>query len=387
MICLGRNTATGQQVQVKFGETIESIESIDAMEAGVASDIYVAPGFIDLQVNGFAGVDFNDPAIPVEDVARATDAILATGVTRFFPTVITAPAKTMLSSLGNLHRARKQLVHAAAVAGFHVEGPHIDPTDGPRGAHPVGSVRAPDFDEFQRWQEVTDGSIRIVTLSPHWPEAVDYIERLCAAGVVVAIGHTGASSAQIAEAVSAGATLSTHLGNAGPAMVRKFPNCLWDQLAEDRLSASFILDGAHLGAHLDPAYLRVALRAKGLARTILVTDAATPAGAMPGDYRLGELDVELTRDGRVVLRGQERLAGSALRMNRAIANLMATGEATLAEAVAAATVNPANVARISGRMHGLATGERADVVVFRLTDRLEILEVYLDGKRTGVATA
>ena len=138
---------------------------------------------------------------------------------------------------------------------------------------------------------------------------------------------------------------------------------------------------------MDPAYLRVALRAKGLARTILVTDAATPAGAMPGDYRLGELDVELTRDGRVVLRGQERLAGSALRMNRAIANLMATGEATLAEAVAAATVNPANVARISGRMHGLATGERADVVVFRLTDRLEILEVYLDGKRTGVATA
>jgi N-acetylglucosamine-6-phosphate deacetylase len=373
MICLGAGAATGEPIAVEFGASIQSVRKAEAAPTGV----YVAPGFVDIQVNGFAGVDFNDPRASVEELSRAVDAILASGVTRCLPTVITAAPESMLACLRNLHRAKRQMPHPAAIPGFHVEGPYIDAAEGPRGAHPASAVRPPDFDEFQRWQEATEGGIRIVTLSPHWPEAPRYIEHLRRVGVVAAIGHTAASSSQIAAAVDAGATLSTHLGNAAPRLLPKHPNLLWDQLAEDRLSASFIVDGFHL----DASFLRAALRAKGVERSILVTDAAAPAGAAPGDYRLGEMDVELTKDERVVLRGQPRLAGSALRMNRAIGNAIHGGKLSLSDALAMATVNPARLIQLPGRMQGLRAGERADVVVFRRTEVIEIQQVYLDGVR------
>jgi N-acetylglucosamine-6-phosphate deacetylase len=326
------------------------------------------PGFIDLQVNGFAGVDFNDPAASLPDIARAIDAILATGVTRFLPTVITGPPGKMLASLRNLRRAQTELPRGKTIAGFHVEGPHIGADDGPRGAHPVEWVRPPDIEEFRRWQDATEGNIRLVTLSPHWDEAPQYIDRVVRSGAVISIGHTGATADQIRAAADAGATLSTHLGNAAHAVLRRHPNYLWDQLAEDRLSASFIVDGIHLGE----AFLRAAVRAKGLARTILVTDAAAPAGAAPGPYRLGELNVELTPDDRVVLAGKDKLAGSALRMNRAIANLMRIAGVSFEDALQTATTNPA-------RLIGLP--DRDDRVVFTQGDPLQIEAVYLDGER------
>jgi N-acetylglucosamine-6-phosphate deacetylase len=379
MICSGVNPATGRKTEVEFGEVIQSAREI---ETGVEPGLYLSPGFVDLQINGFDGVDFNSPEASVDDLIRAVDAILRTGVTRCLPTIITGPPASMLACLRNIVEARRRMPHPAALAGFHMEGPHIDAADGPRGAHPAAWVRPPDFEEFQRWQEAAEGTIRIVTLSPHWPEAPRYIERLRAAGVVAAIGHTAASSAQIADAVDAGATLSTHLGNAAPRLLPKHPNCLWDQIAEDRLSASFIVDGFHL----DGAFLRTALRAKGVERSLLVTDAAAPAGASPGDYRLGEMDVELTADERVVLRGQTRLAGSALRMNRAIGNVIRCGGLSLADALTTATLNPARLIQLPDRMQGLKAGEKGDVVVFRQsvfrqTDRIEIVEVYLDGVR------
>lgn len=331
----------------------------------------IAAGFIDLQINGFAGVDFNDPHATIEEIGRALDAVLATGVTRCLPTVITGSPAGMLASLRNLQRAKASLPRGRAIAGFHVEGPHIGPDDGPRGAHPVQWVRPPDLDEFARWQEVADGNIRLVTLSPHWPEAPRYVAALTKAGVAVSIGHTSADKDQITAAVDAGATLSTHLGNAAPRLLPKFPNCLLDQLAEDRLSASFIVDGIHL----DDAFLRVALRAKGLERTILVTDAAAPAAAPPGRYRLGELDVDLTPDDRVVLAGSSKLAGSALRMDRALANLMRIANLPLMEAIQTVTTNPARLIHLEG--------DRADFVVFHNTAPLEIEAVYLDGERVA----
>jgi N-acetylglucosamine-6-phosphate deacetylase len=215
---------------------------------------------------------------------------------------------------------------------------------------------------------VTGGEVRIVTLSPHWPEAVPYIAALRKQGVVASIGHTGATAAEIAAAVDAGATLSTHLGNAAHSHLRRHPNYLWDQLAEDRLSASLIVDGFHLGN----AFLRAALRAKGLERTILVTDSAAPAGAAPGPFRLGELDVELTADGRVVLKGTQKLAGSALTMNRAISNLIDLGEFNLREAIQTATANPARLIDLQAPR---------DLVIFRNARPLRIEAVYLDGER------
>jgi N-acetylglucosamine-6-phosphate deacetylase len=370
MICLGENVATGQSVAVEFEQTILSVEPA---ESRTEETRYLAPGFIDIQVNGFAGVDFNNPRASIAEIGRALQAMFATGVTRCLPTVITGPPEAMLASLRNLHRAKTTLPLGRAIAGFHVEGPHIGADDGPRGAHPAQWVRPPDLAEFHCWQQATDGNIRLVTLSPHWPEAPTYISALTSAGVTVSIGHTGANADQIAAAVDAGATLSTHLGNAAYKLLPKFPNCLWAQLAEDRLHASFIVDGLHL----DPAFLRVALRAKSVERTILVTDAAAAAGAAPGHYQLGELDVELTPDDRVTLTGTQKLAGSALRMNTAIGNLVRIGGLSLRDAIRTATVNPARLIGLEGRSNGIRPGDAGDLVVF--TDTMAIEAVYLDG--------
>ncbi len=155
----------------------------------------LAPGFVDLQVNGFAGVDFNDPAHSIDEIGRAIDAILATGVTRCLPTVITGPPDRMLASLRKLRLAQTTLPHCRAIAGFHVEGPHIDVADGPRGAHPTEWVRPPDLSELQRWQDATDGNVRLVTLSPHWPDAPQYIAALVRGGIAVSLGHTAANTA------------------------------------------------------------------------------------------------------------------------------------------------------------------------------------------------
>ena len=369
MICSGLDPATGQHIAVEFADTIRSVAPASVAPAPGDSSHYIASGFIDLQVNGFAGVDFNNPHAPPEDIARAIEAILATGVTRFLPTVITGPPDHMLACLRNLRRAQMTLPRGHAIAGFHVEGPHISPEDGPRGAHPKQWVRSPDLNEFARWQQAAEGNIRLVTLSPHWPEAPAYIAALRQQGVTASIGHTASNA-------SHHAAMFTHLGNAAPNPLPKFPNLLLDHLANNDLSASFIADRIHL----DDNFLRVAVRAKGIERTILVTDAAAPAGAPPGRYTLGELEVDLTTNDRILLAGTLRLAGSTLRMNRAVANLMLVTGVSLADAVRTATLNPARMIHLAGRTNGLVPGDRADIVLF---DRdLTIQAVYLDGAPT-----
>ncbi|MDQ2901907.1 MAG: amidohydrolase family protein, partial [Acidobacteriota bacterium] len=281
-----------------------------------------------------------------------------------------------------LSRAKDELAEGVAIEGFHVEGPHICPEDGPRGAHPLRWVRPPDIDEYCRWQDATLGRIRLVTLSPHWPDAPRYVEAIASDGVTVSIGHTNATERQISDAVAAGATMSTHLGNGAHQMLRRHPNYIWEQLAEDRLTAGFIVDGIHLPA----SFLRVALRAKGVERSVLVTDASAPAGAAPGRYRLGEQDVDLTADGRVVLAGRDRLAGSALRMHHGVENLIRIAQLTLRDAVQMATTNPARIGKVAGRQAGLVVGDRADFVLFRYDEaakRIDVQQTFVDGERQG----
>jgi N-acetylglucosamine-6-phosphate deacetylase len=339
-----------------------AITGVDHLIRPLNDGVFIAPGWIDLQVNGFAGVDYNSPASSHQQIAHSIRALFACGVTRFFPTVITGSPDNMAAALRNLAGAKESIAEGFAMEAFHLEGPYISPYDGPRGAHPARWVRPPDLTGFHRFQE--------------WPEAPRFIENIVEAGVVASIGHTRTSASQIADAVSAGATLSTHLGNATDAVLPKHPNYLWDQLAEDRLAASFIVDGFHL----PPSFLNVALRAKGLERSILITDAVMPAGCAPGRYQLGEVEVELHPDGSVRLAGETRLAGSALTMDQAIANVMRTAGLTLAQAVTLATRNPARVGRIASRQRGLNPGDRADLVRFRFDQgQLEILETYLAG--------
>jgi N-acetylglucosamine-6-phosphate deacetylase len=375
MTCSGIDALTGAPIELTFQDTVLSV-----MPASQPTDLYLAPGWIDLQVNGFAAVDYNHPQTPHQEIARSLRAQFATGVTRLYPTVITGPPADMVACLRNLAHARESLPEGEAMDGFHVEGPHISGEDGPRGAHPRQWVRAPDPDEFRRWQEATGNRIRIVTLAPEWPEAAPYIERITAEGVVASIGHTQATGQQISDAVSAGATLSTHLGNGAHPLLRRHPNYLWEQLAEDRLMADFIVDNIHLGA----AFLKVALRAKGVARSVLVTDASTPSGAAPGRYYLGDQAVDLTPDSRVVLAGTDRLAGSALRMDRGIENLMRLAGLSLGDAVRMATTNAARAGRVPNRQNGLAPGDRADFVQFRFTPetrQIEIVSTFISGRR------
>lgn len=376
----GRPTGTDAIYEFGFDTVIQSADELIAPSGDFE---WIAPGLIDVQVNGFAGVDYNDPNASAECIAQSLKTMFGTGVTRFFPTIITGARERMESALRNMTQAKRGFEAAgmpegAAIEGFHVEGPHISPEDGPRGAHPREFVRPPDFDEFLRWQEAAEGLVRLVTVSPEWPEAPEYIRAVTRVGVVASIGHTKATTEQIRAAVDAGATMSTHLGNGAHAVLPKTANYIWDQLAEDRLSPGFIVDGIHIPA----VFLRTALRAKGIEHSILVTDAVMPALCKPGYYRLGSVDVELKEDERVVLRGGDRLAGSALRMDHAIANAVRMAGISLRDALSMSTVNPARVCRISGRERGLQPGQRADFVRYRwseATGSFTVLETILGG--------
>lgn len=377
MKCQGIDAASGAHIELSAsGAVIQSVEErITSLPSGAPR---LAPGFIDLQVNGYAGVDYCLPGATVDDIGRSLEAQFATGVTRLFPTVITGPREGMIAALRMLARARRELPHGRAMEAFHVEGPHISPDDGPRGAHPREHVRPPDYHEFLAWQEAAEGHVRLVTVAAEWPETPAYIERLVSQGIVAAIGHTNATPAQIDAAARAGATLSTHLGNGSHAILRRHPNYIWDQLAEDRLNASFIGDGIHL----DRNFLKAALRAKGLERSVLITDAVMPAGCPPGLYALGAVTVELHPEGRVTVAGTQQLAGSVLRMDRGVENLMRLCGLSLRDAITLATRNPARAGRIAGRQRGLQPGERADLVEFDFdpaTSSIQILRTWLDG--------
>jgi N-acetylglucosamine-6-phosphate deacetylase len=376
MKCSGFDSLSGAWIDL---EATSLLTSVDERIAPPASGPRLAPGFIDIQVNGFAGADYCSPATSQEAIARSLGALFSTGVTRFFPTVITGGRESMLAALRNLARARRELPHGSAMEGFHVEGPHISSHDGPRGAHPREHVRPPDIDEFERMQEAAEDHIRLVTLSPEWPEAPAYIEHLVRRGVVVGIGHMQADARQIEAAVAAGATLATHLGNGAHPMLPRHPNYLWQQLAEDRLAASFIVDGIHLSRD----FLTVALRAKGVERALLITDAVMPACCAPGPYTIGSVEVELLADQRVTLRGTDRLAGSSLRMDRGVENLMRLCGLSLGEAVTMASRNPARIGRIQGRLRGLQPGERADVVELDFhpeAKSVRVLRTWLGGE-------
>jgi N-acetylglucosamine-6-phosphate deacetylase len=290
------------------------------------------PGFCDLQVNGFAGVDFNNPRVTPDELRRALAALHATGVTQLLPTIITSSLETFTACARTLTQ-----LGAPAIAGLHMEGPYIAAEDGPRGAHPREHVRAATVDDFRRRQDAAGAAIRLVTLAPEVTGALELIEYLAAQNIVVAIGHTAATPRQIRDAIQAGAKLATHLGNGCALTLPRHPNFIWEQLAADELTASFIVDGHHL----PPATVKAMLRAKTPARSILVTDAITAAGCPPGRYKLGGAEVELSAAGRVAAPGVQTLAGSALTLPVAIANTVRFTGLPLAEVLPMATTQPA----------------------------------------------
>jgi len=303
------------------------------------------PGFFDLQVNGFAGVDFNNPGCTPQQLRHAAAAIRATGVTQFLPTLIT-------SSLDTFSRCARNLLSFgdSSVAGIHMEGPYISPLDGPRGAHPCTHVIEASIDDFKRRQEVAEGRTLLVTLAPEVGGALRLIEYLAASNVRVAVGHSAATPEQIRAAISAGATLSTHLGNGCAQDLPRHPNLIWEQLASDELFASLIVDGHHL----PPSTVKAMVRAKTPARVILVTDAIAAAGCPPGIYQLGDSTVELSATGRVAAPGAQNLAGSSLAMNVAVANTIRFTGLSLNDVLPMASSLPARYVGIEPAGHVIA---------------------------------
>ena len=247
-----------------------------------------------------------------------------------------------------------------------MEGPYISPADGPRGAHRLADVRPASVGDFNRRQDAADGRIVLVTLAPEIGGAIALIEHLVASGVRVACGHTAAAPEQIADAVAAGATLATHLGNGCAQMLPRHPNAIWELLAADGVFASFIVDGHHL----PPATVKAMVRAKGIGRSILVTDAVAAAGCEPGTHTLGGVTCELSDDGRVSLPGTPYLAGSALTLDRAIANTVRYTGLPLESVIPMASVIPAAYLGLTtrGTVHAEWDPETSDFQIRRVDD-------------------
>ncbi|HTV02331.1 MAG TPA: hypothetical protein VMF13_17415 [Luteitalea sp.] len=301
---------------------------------------YAGPSFFDLQVNGFAGVDYNEAGVSQEQLVASFTAMEATGVGLCLPTIITSTTEHFATCARALLATRHPII-----AGIHMEGPYISPVDGFRGAHPLPCVVDASIDDFKRRQDAADGRITLLTLAPEVPGALPVIEYAAANGVRVALAHSNATTAQIAAGVSAGATMSTHLGNGCPVTLPRHPNPIWDQLADDRLTASLIVDGHHL----PPSTVRVMVRAKTPDRCLLVTDAIMAAGAPPGRYRIGGLDVVSDPSGRVSAPGSATLAGSSLTMPAAVGHTVRWGIPDLGVAWAMASTQPATFMGVAPR--------------------------------------
>ena len=239
------------------------------------------PGFIDLQVNGFLGVDFNSDALTEEAFLQAGHALIARGTAAFLPTLITGPEARLHRNLALIVRAlKKDATLARHVLGFHLEGPFISQAPGAVGAHDPAAVHAPDTAFFERLYAWSEGRLRLLTLAAERPGAADLARHACARGVAVSCGHQLAGVADLARLVEAGATALTHLGNGMPNLVHRHDNPLLAGLAEERLKILFIPDGHHLPAHV----LKIFTRAAGPDRLIATTDASSAAGLPPGTY-------------------------------------------------------------------------------------------------------
>lgn len=370
---LGRHYKTGQGISVTLKNG-----AIGAVREG-DGESFIAPGIVDLQINGFRGLDFN--TLPVADdlPGRVTRELWSEGVTSYYATVITNSTDAVEACVRAIARACEQDPDAAAgIAGIHLEGPFIAREDGPRGAHDRKHVCPPDWRKFERWQRAAGGRIRLITLSPEYKEAVPFIRRCVAAGVTASIGHTAATPEQIRDAVAAGASMSTHLGNGCHLVLPRHPNYVWEQLAQDGLAACIIADGFHL----PDSVIKAVMRVKG-PNALLASDAVYLSGLKPGPYQthIGG-KVVLTKDGKLHLASNPKLlAGSVQMLIRSVEHLIRSGLTDPGEAWEMASTRPALAMRLpAGR--GLEPGAPADLAVFhRKRDRITLLQTWKSGRK------
>ncbi len=332
---------------------------------------WLSPGFVDIQVNGYSGFDYSNPSLNSDHIKSIIRALAAKGTFYHCPTIITSPPSTIVNNCATIARAAtNDRLIGKALCGIHIEGPYISSEDGPRGAHDPHFIRNPEYDEFSAWQDAARGMIKIVTLAPELPGALSFIERITQDGVIASIGHSAASPEVIRDAVKAGARLSTHLGNGSHSMVPRLKNYLWEQLADDELSASIIADGFHL----PDAVLKVIARAKGLSRLILISDVAHLAGSPTGIAHWGSMEVEVHPDGHLGLAGTQFLAGAGHLLDRDLAQFIRATSVSVSQAVSLCTDNPRNLLGLRA-VDLPKPGEAASIVAFNLSPSAPAIDI------------
>lgn len=368
-----KNCITGfyQQVTLQHGVLV----NISAPAISEGNFSFIAPGLTDLQVNGINGIDFNDPSLTVQDIVKATLYLLSKGITTFLPAVITNTDENIFKILRTISKAcLSEPIVKECIAGIHLEGPFISPLEGARGAHEAHYAKAPDWDLLLRFQEAAGGKIKLITMAPEWEGSYPFITKCTDNGILVSIGHSMADSEQVSMAVSAGATLSTHLGNGVPLLLKRHPNIIWDQLAAEELYTCIIADGIHI----PDSFIKVVIRNKGNA-TLLVSDATCFAGMPPGEYQthIGGT-VVLTNENRLSLKGNpEILAGAAFSLLENIGYLISKNIATLREAWQMASTNIATMLL----KNNLSFHNENDFVIFNFTGKeIKVERVIKNGK-------
>jgi N-acetylglucosamine-6-phosphate deacetylase len=272
----------------------------------------------DIQINGFAGVDFQQPDLSAQEVRHAVDRLATHETQRFFATLITDSIDSLAAKFANLESIRSaDCVIAEAICGYHLEGPWLSPEPGYRGAHDPQFMGPPDLHDFERLQKAANGQIKLLTIAPEHPGSAEFIYEVTQQGLAVSIGHSNASEADIDAAIQAGARFCTHLGNGVPAEMHRHDNVMQRLLARDELTAFFIPDGIHL----PPGVLKNFFRAKPPGKALFTTDCMAAAGAPPGVYRIAHHQLEVGHDRVVRMPGSNGFAGSALAPDEGVANM------------------------------------------------------------------
>lgn len=347
---------------------ITSVGDASATDAAAVLDATgctVHAGFVDVQVNGASGVDLSTEPERVGDVASF---LARCGVTSFMPTVISSTPAATAHAVDVLERWRGTThTQGARSLGVHLEGPFLNPERA--GAHPPANIRPPSRDEAAAW--IRNGGVAMVTLAPELPGAVDLIGELVGRGVVTCAGHTAADERALADAVTAGLSGATHLFNAMGSLSARRPGPAGALLDRGGIVCGLIVDGLHV----DPAMVRLAWRVLGPERVALVTDCMAALGLPFGDYVIGETSVSVGIDGARTTDGT--LAGSVLRLDEGVRNLISFTGCSLAEASVSASATPARLARRDdvGR---LAPGTLGDVVL--LDQDLQVVSTVVGGR-------
>jgi N-acetylglucosamine-6-phosphate deacetylase len=339
------------------------ISTIDRIESqGKSLELFVSQGLIDVQINGYLGIDFSGPGLTVEGIRKATKALWKVGVTSYFPTIITSDIERIKENFAVLAEAQKDPEIGKSIAGFHLEGPYISPVKGFRGAHLEKYIKNPDWKEFQEIQKAANNEIKLITLAPELEGAISFIQNCVAVGLIVALGHHNGSTKDIKQAVDAGAKMATHLGNGCANEINRHHNPLWPQLSDDRITPSIIADGFHLTKEEVRSFFKV----KGADKTILVSDALDLAGLPVGEYIRGERKLLLTEN-VVKLPKENVLAGAASPISKCVGVMMNYTNCGLKAAIQMASTNSAELFSLNN-IGKIEPGKRADIIQFALVD-------------------